>query len=251
MTAATLDQIWRHPIKAHGFEALAETPVRANETLPWDRVWAVRHDASKAEDGAWASCANFSRGAKAPHLMAVRASLDTDTETLTLAHPDKADLTFRPDDPADTARFITWIAPLMPADRAASKDIVRATGQGMTDAPYPSISVGNLATLRVLEQHAGMPLDVRRFRLNLWLDGLAPFEELEWLGKDIAIGDVHFHVEERIARCKATMANPTTGRRDADPLAVMDKAWGHRDFGMGLIAKTDGTLHLGDTVGLP
>lgn len=245
---ATLAQIWRHPIKAHGFEALERSAIRAGETMPWDRVWAVRHDASKAEGGAWARCANFSRGAKAPHLMAIKAALDTDTETLTLSHPELIDLSFRPDDPADVDRFIDWIGPLMPKDRAASTDIVRVTEQGMTDTPFPSVSIGNLATLRVLEQQAGQTLDVRRFRINLWVEGLAPFEEFEWLGKELRVGGVAFKVEDRLTRCTSTMANPDTGRRDADPLAVMDEHWGHHDFGMALIAKDDGEVALGDKV---
>ena len=248
---ATLAQIWRHPIKAHGFEALEQTPVRKGETLPWDRIWAVRHSASQAEDnGAWARCVNFSRGAKAPHLMALRAALDTDTETLTLSHPDVIDLAFRPDDAADQDRFIDWMTPLMPADRAASTDIIRVTEQGMTDTPFPSISIGNLATLRVLEQKTGQPLDVRRFRLNLWVEGLAPFEEFEWIDQQLQIGNAGFTVADRITRCASVKANPDTGRRDADPLSVMDAEWGHQDFGVALIAETDGTLSLGDAVNL-
>ncbi len=243
-----LAQIWRHPIKAHGFEALTETLIKPGETLPWDRAWAVTHEASKPVDGTWSHCANFSRGAKAPHLMAIRARLDTETLSLTLSHPEKDDLTFHPDQNADA--FLDWIAPLMPRDRTASTGIIRATQQGMTDTSFPSISLGNLATLRVLEQQAEQPLDVRRFRINLWAEGLAPFEEFEWIGSAVQIGEVTFNAEDRITRCASTMANPDTGRRDADPVAVMDTHWGHHDFGIALVAKTGGTLTVGEHVAL-
>ncbi|MDA8585911.1 MOSC domain-containing protein [Rhodobacteraceae bacterium] len=247
---ADLVQIWRHPIKAHGFEALQASAIKANETLPWDRVWAATHEASRAKTGAWVSCANFSRGAKAPHLMAISATLDTDTAQLTLQHPDHGALTFRPDEPQDVARFVDWIAPLMPSDRAATTGLIRATEQGMTDTPFPSISIGNLATLRVLEQRAGQTLDVRRFRINIWVEDLAPFEEFEWVGKDLKIADTAFHAEDRITRCSSTMANPDTGKRDADPVAVMDTHWGHHDFGIALIAQTDGHIAIGDKLAL-
>ncbi len=245
---ADLVQIWRHPIKAHGFEALEATKVKANKTLPWDRTWAATHEASKTAGGAWAHCANFSRGAKAPNLMAISAALDTSTATLTMSHPDRDALTFRPDDTEGIARFTSWISPLMPVDRTATTGLVRATEQGMTDTPFPSISVGNLATLRVLEQHAGQKLDTRRFRLNFWAEGLAPFEEFEWLGKIVSIGGVTFRAEDRITRCASTKGNPETGRRDADPVAVMDTHWGHHDFGIALIAQMDGHVTLGDNV---
>ena len=245
---ADLVQIWRHPIKAHGFEALQASDIKVGETLPWDRVWAATHEATKIGDGTWASCANFSRGAKAPHLMAIAAKLNTDTATLTCSHPDHDALTFRPDDSTDVTRFVDWISQLMPSDRAATTGLIRATEQGMTDTSFPSISIGNLATLRVLEQLSGQELDTRRFRLNFWVEGLAPYEELEWLGKGLTIGDVTFRAEDRITRCASTMANPDTGRRDADPVAVMDKHWGHHDFGIALIAQTDGKVSLGDNV---
>lgn len=246
----TLAQIWRHPIKAHGFEALEETWVKAGETLPWDRIWAVTHEASKNTDGEWASCANFSRGAKAPHLMALAANLDTTAETVTLSHPEKKPLTFQPDLGDDVKRFIEWIAPLMPEGRAASAGILRATDRGMTDSSSATISLGNLATLRALEQFAGQPLDTRRFRINFWIEGLAPYEELEWLEREFVVGDVLFRGHEPIERCSSTMANPETGRRDADPLAAMNKHWGHQNLGITVYAESSGTVCLGDKVAL-
>lgn len=247
---AQVAQIWRHPIKAHGFEALEQTRVISGQTLPWDRRWAVTHEHSKNMDGAWASCANFSRGAKAPNLMAVEAQTNEADGLLTLSHPDQRDLEFDPDMPEGQAALLAWINPLMPQDRAASTGVIKATDQGMTDSAFPSISIANFATLRVLEQQAGQPLDTRRFRINFWVEGLAPFEEFEWLGQTLSVGDVAFQVEDRITRCASTMANPETGCRDADPLKVMEHHWGHRDFGMAMIAQTDGNVALGAPVAL-
>ena len=73
---AVLAQIHRHPIKSHGRESLAAVALGAGAGLPWDRHWAVAHDASRADGSAWAPCANFSRGSKAPSLMAINARLD-------------------------------------------------------------------------------------------------------------------------------------------------------------------------------
>ncbi|WP_239995108.1 MOSC N-terminal beta barrel domain-containing protein, partial [Rhodosalinus sediminis] len=94
---ARLTEIWRHPIKAHGREALDRVRLEAGATLPWDRAWAVAHEAARTDGSAWAPCAEFTRGAKAPALMAIEAALDEATETVTLRHPDRPALTFRPD----------------------------------------------------------------------------------------------------------------------------------------------------------
>lgn len=243
----TLAQIWRHPIKAHGFEALLQSDVVEGQTLPWDRAWAVTHEASKDTSGAWTRCSNFSRGAKAPALMAIAALLDEDTATLTLSAPDQPDLTFRPDEPASTPQFLEWVQPMMPPERAASTGLVRATGQGMTDASDPYISLGNLNTLKTLSDKVGIPLDPRRFRINFWVDGFEPWSEFDWLGRTLQIADLSFEAKDRITRCKSTMANPDTGLRDADTLGALE-TWGHTDFGITLLAKDTGQLKVGNPV---
>ena len=238
-----LSHIWRHPIKSHGREALERVAVTAGKTLPWDRHWAVAHDMAKTDGSEWAPCANFSRGAKAPALMAINAQLDEAKSSITLTHPDRPDLTFQPDQ--DSAAFLDWVRPLMPEDRAQSARILSVVDRGMTDTPFPSISLGNLASLRALSAAMGQEIDPRRFRANLWVDGMDAWSEFELVGKDIRIGDVTFHVEERIERCLATTANPDTGKRDADTLTALETGWNHRDFGVYLTAKSSGQLATG------
>jgi uncharacterized protein YcbX len=61
------------------------------------------------------------------------------------------------------------------------------------------------------------------------------------------VGDTVLRVEERITRCKATMANPDTGRRDVDTLAVL-RTWDHQDFGVYAAVVEGGTIRPGDAV---
>ena len=245
---ATISAIWRHPIKSHGREALERVRVLAGRTLPWDRTWAVLHEAAKADGSEWAQCVNFSRGSKVPSLMAIDARLDEANGQVTLLHPDRVALTFDPDAPEDLAKFLDWVAPLMPKERAASSRIVRVEGRGMTDTDFPSVSLGGLASLRALSDRLGQKLDPRRFRINFWVEGLAPFEEFDWVGSEIEIGGVAFRVDDRIERCMATTANPDTGRRDVDTLGGLESGWGHRDLGVYLTAISDGEVAVADPV---
>lgn len=240
-----LAQIWRHPVKSHGHEALSQVSLTAGQTLPWDRTWAVAHEASKADGSAWVRCANFSRGSKAPGLMAISARLDEETSTVTLTHPDLPMLTVRPDE--EGARLIDWARPIMPADRAASARVIRVPGRGMTDSAFPSVSIGNLATHRAIEQKLGQTLDVRRWRINLWLDGLEPWQEFDSIGQEIRIGNVGLRVREPITRCLATTANPDTGIRDADTLGTL-KTWGHTDMGIYAEVSASGKIAIGDSL---
>jgi uncharacterized protein YcbX len=142
----TLAHITRHPIKSHGRQDLASVLLAAGQGLPFDRHWAVAHEAAKLVPG-WNACVNFARGATAPGLMAISAALNEGTATVTLAHPDKPDLVFRPDDAADLPRFLSWVRDLNPAERAQPVSIVSG-GIAMTDTDFPSVSIFGLASNR-------------------------------------------------------------------------------------------------------
>jgi hypothetical protein len=242
---ARLTEIWRHPIKAHGREALDRVSLSAGATLPWDRAWAVAHEASRADGGTWTPCAEFTRGAKAPSLMAIEARLDEASGTVTLRHPERPELTFRPD--TEGAAFLDWVRPLMPEGRAAPVRIVRARERGMTDSPFPSISICNHASHRAVEQRHGRTLSRHRWRGNLWVEGLAPWEEFDLVGRELRVGGAVLRVVERTGRCTATTANPDTGRVDVDTLALL-RTWGHEDFAVYAEVVEGGGIAAGDTV---
>ena len=242
----TLAQIWRHPIKSHGRESISEAKLTEGQTLPWDRVWAVAHEASKADGSDWVSCQNFSRGAKAPELAAITASLDESTGILTLRHPDKPDLTFNPDE--DGQALIDWAGPLIPEARAKSARVIRGP-RGFTDSDFPSITLCNLASHRAVEQRIGHELSIHRWRGNLWVDGLAPWEEFDWIDREVQIGEAVLVPKERTGRCLATHNNPETGQRDADILSALD-SWEHRDFSVCAEVVRSGSIRVGDSVSL-
>jgi uncharacterized protein len=240
----TLAHICRHPIKSHGREELVQVTLAPGACLPFDRHWAVAHDAAKLTGG-WVPCVNFARGAKAQTLMAITAVLDEDTRQITLTHPDIGHLTFRPDDPADLSRFLQWVAPLNPADRAQPAGIV-GVGRGMTDTDFPSVSILSIASLRDLSARMGMDLSIHRWRGNLWLEGATPWAEEAWVGRTIRVGGAVLRIDERITRCKATTADPVTGRVDGDTLAALKADFGHQDFGVYATVIDGGPITRGD-----
>jgi uncharacterized protein len=240
----TLAHICRHPIKGHGREELAQVMLTAGACLPFDRHWAVAHDAAKLT-GDWVPCVNFARGAKAQTLMAMTAVLDEATRQITLTHPDIRSLTFRPDDADDLPRFLEWVGPLNPPDRAQPAQIV-SVGRGMTDSDFPSVAILSMASLRDLSARMGMDLSIHRWRGNLWLDGAAAWAEEGWVGRHIRIGRVTLRVEERITRCKATTADPITGRVDGDTLGALKAHFDHQDFGVYATVVEGGPVARGD-----
>lgn len=235
--------LWRHPIKSHGREALTSVRLEAGATMPWDRTWAVAHDASDVDGSAWAHCRNFTIGSKAPGLMAIDARLDDATGTVTLTHPDLPDLIIDPDKDGDA--LIAWSRPLQPENRAQSARVIRVPGRGMTDTDFPSVSIGNMASHRAVEHKLGQGLSEKRWRANIWLDGLPPWDEGDWIGKTVRIGSAEIAVREPVVRCLATTANPETGQRDADTLSVLNEA---REFCVYGEVVTSGEIALGDGI---
>ena len=244
-----LTHLWRHPIKAHGVEALDAVTLAAGATMPWDRVWAIAVEGAKVAPGSreWARCANFSRGAKSPALMAVRAVVDEGAGRVTLTHPRQPAITVDPDDADDAARLVAWVTPLADPGRAKPAFVVRAD-VGMTDSAFPSISILSRASLAALGERLGMELAMERFRGNLWIEGLAPFAEFDLVGREIRVGGAVLAVRQPITRCLATAANPATGVRDADTLGGLEAGWGHTDFGVYAEVVEGGRVAVGDGV---
>lgn len=235
--------IWRHPIKAVGRESLEQVDVTPGQAMPYDRHWAVAHEASKHEGGEWASCMNFIRAASSPSLMAVTCEMDG--ERITLRHPDQPEVTLHPDE--DSAALVEWLKPLVA--RTAPARVVRAQRRGFTDSRTAGITICNSASLKALEQRLGRPLSPHRFRGNIWLDDLAPWEEFEWVDKELQIGSARVRVYGRTERCRATEANPETGQRDTDTLGLL-RELGHQDFSVKAEIIAPGTIALDDEVRL-
>jgi uncharacterized protein YcbX len=239
-----LTRITRHPIKGHGREDLASVSLSPGACLPWDRHWAVAHAAARLAEG-WSPCTNFARGAKAPGLMAITSTLNEATGEVVLSHPERGEITFRPDDGDDLPRFLDWVMPLNPPNRALPTRIV-AAGRGMTDSDFPSVSVLSEASLRALSGQMGKPLSPHRFRGNLWIDGAEPFAEFDWIGRSIRIGEAVLQIKERITRCLATTVDPNSGLRDTDMLGGLEQGFGHQDFGVYAVVTKGGRIATDD-----
>ncbi len=240
--------LWRHPIKSHGREALDTIALTAGQTIPWDRHWAILHDHSAYDttNPVWAACQNFMLGSRTPGLAGLWATLDEATARVTLTHADLGTLDFAPDDGADHDRFLAWIAPLCPDTRARPAAIVHVPGRGMTDTEYPSVTLMSHASHRAVADRLDQPIGHERWRGNIWLDGLDPWAEWNWIGHNVQVGSAVLAVREPVRRCLHTAANPTTGIRDADTLGALRDGWGHTDFGVYAEVVQGGDVHLDD-----
>jgi len=114
----------------------------------------------------------------------------------------------------------------------------------------PLMALGQ-ASVADLERRVGEPLGVRRFRPNLVLEGMEPYEEDRW--KRVKIGSVEFRWLDGCSRCEFTTIDPETAERHprGEPVKTFE---GYRKvdtgfyFGMNIMPLNTGILHVGDTV---
>lgn len=106
------------------------------------------------------------------------------------------------------------------------------------EAPYLLTSTSSLKDLnRRLVERGKSPVDMRRFRPNIVVSGLQPWEEDSL--KRIRIGPMEFHVWQRCGRCAMTTIDRDSLERGPEPLATLstfrERVNGQRNFGMHLI----------------
>jgi GntR family transcriptional regulator/MocR family aminotransferase len=247
-----LKNIYRYPIKGLSAQPMMRAELQARQPFPHDRVFALVRPGAPFDtvQPKWGKKGLFVMLMLEEALARVQTTLDVETLRLTIKQDNRQLLVADLDDEGGRAKVEEVFWQLVPAFRSAPV-LVRSPNGHFMDKPDNVISLINLATVRSLEEQWGIKINPLRFRANLYIDGALPWEEFEWVGSDIRIGEVLFRVDRRNGRCGATNVNPETGRRDLDLPGSLRAAFGHKELGIYLVAREGGRLAAGDQVFTP
>ncbi len=119
-----------------------------------------------------------------------------------------------------------------------------------SDRVFNSISLINLNSIKDFSKKINEKVEFQRFRGNFYIDGIDAWEERNWIGKIIKIGDVSFKVESNIPRCVAINLKPRTDNSALNLLQSLKKTYNHFDMGIYLRALNDGKIAIGNPIGL-
>ena len=111
-----------------------------------------------------------------------------------------------------------------------------------------SVSLLNIQSINDFQKKIDKKIEMSRFRGNICIDGVKPWEEREWIGKIIKINNISFKVEKNIPRCVAINLKPTTDDNSLNLLQSLKKNYNHFEMGVYLNALDDGEINLGDNV---
>ncbi len=84
-----------------------------------------------------------------------------------------------------------------------------------------AVTVMARESLDALARLAGAPLDSRRFRMSIEIEGAGAFSEDGWLGCELAVGGAVIRPRGHVGRCIVTSRDPETGEVDVPTLDLL------------------------------
>ena len=253
--------LYRYPIKGFTPEVCDSLTVLEEGRIAGDRALAFRFADSGLPAHAWSRKYGFAVLANTPGVARLEARLDRNTDHLTIAL-DGEILAKAPLDDAGRAqlaaaveRYVLTLDENPLADHPERRPL-ELIGDGATpryqDSAQGQITLHSRESLAAVAAAINDPaLEELRFRSNIAVEGLAPWEEQDWLGRTVRIGEVELDVVKPKTRCLATHAHPRTGQRDLPVMQTLVRAFGQQEptFAVALMtAGRGGQIRLGDTV---
>lgn len=257
--------LYRHPIKGLTPEARESLTVQPDGRVAGDRVLAFRFaDAVTPEDRGGLDYWPKAKGLSLqdfPALAALRVSFDDTQRRVRIER--KGELVVEAGlDNGGRAELVAAITEFVLATREGRRLqrpgrlplVLVGDGEAsrFQDRARGYVSLHSHGSTAALADALDAPVDDRRFRSNIVIDGVGPWEELAWSG-EVRIGELTFRTQGPIVRCLATHANPDTGERDAKVLTTLTSAFGQGEPTLGRLllpaaGSAEATIRIGDEV---
>lgn len=255
--------LYRYPVKGFTPEACERLTVLENGRIAGDRALGFRFGDSQLPETAWSRKHGFAVLVNTPGLARLATRFDSGKKRLRI----ELDGTAVADEALDDAgrrkleaAIERYVVPLAdnPLAGHPERRPLRLVGDGVTpryqDSEQGQVTLHSRESLSALANALDtQKLDEARFRSNIAIEGVKAWEEQDWIGRRVRIGDVELDVTRPKTRCLATHANPGTGERDLPIMQTLVKAFGQREptFAVALMTHgRGGDIRIGDTVEL-
>lgn len=244
---ATLQRICRYPVKGFTGQDLNVATLARGRGLPNDRHLAIvsgnRPEIPKV--GGWVPSRTFIQNTVFDDLLTFDCRFEDDQVELVREDGERARVTMSNADSLRAADPVlaNWF---QGGPHGPVRLVEQSPENGFWDYTDSVLSIINLQSVRSLEQSAGQPIDPARFRGNLYVDGVPPWEEFSWTGKTIRVGETVLEIIRPILRCAATSVDPVSGARDFNVPGLMQQQHGHAFCGVYARVASGGSIRPGD-----
>lgn len=248
----TIASIYRHPVKGLTPEPMDAVQLTAGAYFPGDRDYAVEVGPSgfDPEKPKHISKQRFTVLARFPALARVKTRLDDATGVFHVGDAHGFGVETRLDTDKGRTSLENFLQAFLGEDAPFKLRVLESPpGYRFMDHPQGYISVINLASIRAVETAIGQPVDPLRFRANVYVDGLKPWAEDEWVaGASVRLGGAQLSVFKPIVRCVATHVNLDAGERDIDMVEMLRQNFGRDTLGTYCSITQSGAVKLGDVL---
>jgi len=249
----TVASIYRYPVKGLGPDRLESAELVPGRTIAGDRLYAIENGPSGFDPvhPAYLPKSRFLMLMRNERLAALRTAFDEATHTLAIradgGEATQGDLRT----PEGRAAIEKFFAAYCADELRGPPKVLNAPGHSFSDVARKVVSIINLASVAALETVIGAPVHPLRFRANLYVRGWPAWNELDLVGREVAVGrSARLKVVKRIVRCAATNVDPDTGMRDLTIPDTLMRNLGHTDCGVYAEVIAGGEIVTGDEVSL-
>jgi uncharacterized protein YcbX len=254
--------LYRYPVKGFTAEKCEALSVLEGGRIAGDRVLGVRFSNAAVPGDAWGTKHEFVALINTPGLARLHLEFNHETPRLRISLHG-AVLVDEALDDAGRKRIASAIEEYVlkldenPLSSHPDRLPLRVVGDGVTpryqDNEAGQVTLHGRRSLAAVAAASSPDLSEHRFRSNIAIDGLEAWEEQNWIGRGVCIGEVRFEAISAKVRCLATHANPLTGERDLPIMKTLMKVFPREKptFAIAMITTNGGgTIRVGDKVKL-
>jgi uncharacterized protein YcbX len=250
---ATVQAIYRYPVKGLSPQPMLSARLAVGGTLPCDRLYAIENGPSGFDPAhpRYQAKTHYLMLMRNARLAALKTSFDERSHRLGVALDGREVVQADLETAEGRGAIERFFAEFCADELRGRPRLLQAAGFSFSDVARKVVSLINLASVEALESVVGTRVDPLRFRGNVYLTGWPAWHELDLAGQAIAIGpDLRLNVVKRIVRCAATNVDPQTGARDLAIPETLLRTFGHADCGIYGEVVREGEIAQGDAVSI-
>jgi uncharacterized protein YcbX len=250
MPEATIQSIYRYPVKGLSPQALARAALPAGGTLPADRLYAIENGPTGFDPAhpTYFPKQRFLMLMRNERLAALKTDYDEAGHRLSIRHEGREVARGDLRTAEGRAAIEAFMGSFCADELRGPAKVLFGDGHSFSDVAKKVVSIINLGSVAAVETAVGRPVDPLRFRANIYVAGWPAWREFDLFDRELMAGGARLKVVKRIVRCAATNVDPQTGIRDMEIPPTLLRTFDHMDCGVYAEVVGAGDIAIGDAV---